>query len=109
MRVNTGMLLQVRAAAVTAAIAGSLSVASAAFAADSMTEHLAKCDAELQALYGDDVRTRMVKAKTYRGNHTMKFKVFPAGQPSTVIECKSDDNPEQAVKLMSTSGELLNR
>lgn len=108
MRVNMKRLFQVRSTILASVIGGALSVAAGAYAADSMESHLAKCETELQALYGDDMRARMIKAKTYKGNHKMRFKVYPAGQPSTVIECAGAETAEQAVILRSQSGEVLN-
>lgn len=95
-QVAAGLVL----AAVTATSQG-------AMASDPQAAHLAQCKSELQALYGPETRLRMIKAKSYRGIHNMKFKVYPPNQDLTVVECVSDEAAEQGIVLMSTAGDVL--
>ncbi len=76
-------------------------------ASEDQAQHLADCKVELHALYGDKARLRMIKAKSYRGMHTMKFKVYPEGQSLTIVECVSDDTAEQGIVVMSKEGDVL--
>ena len=72
-----------RAALVAALVVltmGVMSLFSTSVSAESQNDHLAMCKLELKALYGDDVRVRMVKAKRYKGQHKMTLKVFRRGR-----------------------------
>lgn len=87
---------------------GLMSLFSTSVSAESQSDHLKMCKLELKALYGDDVRIRMVKAKQYQGQHKMTLKVYPAGEAKTIVECVSDDTPDPGIVLMAKDGSILN-
>jgi hypothetical protein len=87
---------------------GVMSLFSTSVSAESQSDHLKMCKLELKALYGDDVRIRMVKAKQYQGQHKMTLKVYPAGEAKTIVECVSDDAPESGIVLMAKDGSIIN-
>ena len=99
-----------RAALVAALVVltmGVMSLFSTSVSAESQNDHLSMCKLELKALYGDDVRVRMVKAKRYKGQHKMTLKVYPSGESKTVVECVSEDAPEPGIVLMAKDGSIL--
>ncbi|MDA8773071.1 hypothetical protein N9S00_00065 [Luminiphilus sp.] len=112
MKTAKGAVTQPAMAALVAALVlitlGVMSLFSTSVSAESQSDHLAMCKLELKALYGDDVRVRMVKAKQYKGQHKMTLKVYPAGEAKTVVECVSDDAPEPGIVLMAKDGSILN-
>lgn len=99
---RTGLVL------VMVAIAGFTGMISSVSVAESQSQHMSKCESELQALYGDDVRKRMVKAKRYQGIHKMTYKVYPNDTPQLVVNCVSDASNQQTVTLTSKAGDILN-
>ncbi len=108
MKTAKGAVTQSAMAALVVLTMGVISLFSTSVSAESQSDHLKMCKLELKALYGDDVRIRMVKAKQYRGQHKMTLKVYPADEAKTVVECVSDDAPEPGIVLMAKNGSILN-
>ena len=112
MKAAKGAVTRPAMAALVAALVvltmGVMSLFSTSVSAESQSDHLKMCKLELKALYGDDVRIRMVKAKQYQGQHKMTLKVYPAGEANTVIECLSNEAAEQSVVLRTKDGTVLN-
>lgn len=111
MKTAKGAVTQPAMAALVAALVvltmGVMSLFSTSVSAESQNDHLAMCKLELKALFGDDVRVRMVKAKRYKGQHKMTLKVYPSGESKTVVECASNETPEQGIVLMAKDGSIL--
>ena len=108
MKTAKGAVTQSAMAALVVLAMGVISLFSTSVSAESQSDHLKMCKLELKALYGDDVRIRMVKAKQYRGQHKMTLKVYPADEAKTVVECVSDDAPEPGIVLTAKDGSILN-
>ena len=108
MKTAKGAVTQSAMAALVVLAMGVISLFSTSVSAESQSDHLKMCKLELRALYGDDVRIRMVKAKQYRGQHKMTLKVYPADEAKTVVECVSDDAPEPGIVLTAKDGSILN-
>ncbi|WP_435211850.1 hypothetical protein ACMAY6_11110 [Luminiphilus sp. nBUS_16] len=108
MKTAKGAVTQSAMAALVVLAMGVISLFSTSVSAESQSDHLKICKLELKALYGDDVRIRMVKAKQYQGQHKMTLKVYPAGEAMTVVECVSNDAPEPGIVLMAKDGSIFN-
>jgi hypothetical protein len=73
-----------------------------AMASKSDREQLGQCTANIEAVFGDDARTKLKGIKRGRSGNTLKIQTIPAGAEGQVVKCWVDK--EGQVTLLDSEG-----
>ena len=68
-------------------------------------ENLAQCTSSIEALYGEDARTKLKGVKNSRSGSTMRIKTIPAEGESLLVSCLVDR--EGGITLTDSEGVAL--
>jgi hypothetical protein len=68
-------------------------------------ENLAQCTSSIEALYGEDARTKLKGVKNSRSGSTMRIKTIPAEGESLLVSCLVDR--EGGITLTDSDGVAL--
>ena len=80
-------------------------MAVSAMASKQDRENLAQCTDSIEALYGEDARTKLKGVKNSRSGSTMRIKTIPAEGESLLVSCLVDR--EGGVTLTDSDGVAL--
>ena len=68
-------------------------------------ENLAQCKSSIEAVYGEDARTKLKGVKNKRSGTTMRIKTIPAEGESLLVSCMVDR--EGGITLTDSEGVAL--
>lgn len=80
-------------------------LAVSAMAAKQDRAHLAQCKADIQAVYGEETRTKLKGVKNGRSGTSMRIQTIPAAGESMVLTCTVDR--DGVSNLMNSEGVAL--